>query len=182
MKWVLMIGGALVLLVGLVALVGAMLPRAHHATRKAHYRQTPEAIYGVLAGPPDWRSDVKGFGALPDQNGRKQWWEQDKHGQKVTFELVEDSPPARRAVRIADRGLPFSGTWTFEIASAPDGGALLHGLHVEHRGFPARLGREVRRAGHDRELTYLETAPENRPPGGGFAPGTVAGQLAAFNA
>ena len=80
-----------------------------------------EAIYFTLAGPVDWRSDVKAYGNLPDRDGRKRWWEQDSHGQKVTYELVEDKMPSRRVVRIADQSLPFGGTWTFEIAPAPEG-------------------------------------------------------------
>lgn len=120
MKWALLIVGILAALAGAVALIGAMLPLRHHATRKARFRVAPDALYAVLAGPPDWRTGVKSFGALPDQDGRKRWWEQDSHGQKVTFELAEDAPPRKLAVRIADRGLPFGGTWTFEIA--PDGG------------------------------------------------------------
>jgi hypothetical protein len=123
MKWVILVGGILFLLVALMALGGALLPVKHYATRKARFRQTPEAIYAALAGPPDWRTDVKATGTLPEKNGRKQWWEQDKHGQKITYELVEDSPPRRRAVRIADAGLPFGGTWTFEIAPDAAGGS-----------------------------------------------------------
>jgi hypothetical protein len=121
MKWVGIVLGSLALLVAIVALVGAMLPKAHRASRQAHYRQKPEALYFTLAGPVDWRSDVKAFGNLPDRAGRKQWWEQDTHGQRVTYELVDDKMPSRRVVRIADRGLPFGGTWTFEIAPAAEG-------------------------------------------------------------
>ena len=124
MKWVLMIGGGLVLLAVIVAAIGAMLPVKHHATRKAHFHATPEALYAIVAGPPDWRPDVKAYGELPDENGHKTWWEQDSHGQKVRFELVEDTPPRRRVVRIADRNLPFGGVWTFEIAPAPEGADL----------------------------------------------------------
>ena len=57
MKWVFLIVGGLVVLVALMALIGAMLPRGHRATRQARYRQKPEAIYFTLAGPVDWRSD-----------------------------------------------------------------------------------------------------------------------------
>lgn len=125
MKWVLLIGGGLAAVLGLVALVGAMLPVRHHATRKARYRVSPEALYAVIAGPPDWRTGVKSFGVLEEQGGRKRWWEEDSHRQKVTYELVEDRPPQRLVVRIADRGLPFGGTWTFDITAAPGGGADL---------------------------------------------------------
>ena len=124
MKWVYLIVGGLVVLVALMALVGAMLPRGHRATRQARYRQKPEAIYFTLAGPVDWRSDVKASGNLADRDGRKQWWEQDSHGQKVTYELLEDVMPSRRVTRIADKSLPFGGTWTIEIAPAADGSVV----------------------------------------------------------
>lgn len=125
MKWIILVVGALIFLGCLAALLGAMVPRDHHATRKAHYRARPDVIYALLAGPPDWRTGVKSYGNLPERNGRQQWWEQDTHGQKITYELVEDSPPSRRAVRIADDSLPFGGTWSFDISPAADGGADL---------------------------------------------------------
>ncbi len=124
MKWVYFVVGGLVLLVAIVALVGAALPREHRATRQARYRQKPEALYFTLAGPVDWRSDVKASGNLPDRDGRKQWWEQDSHGQRVTYELVEDKMPSRRVTRIAEKNLPFGGTWTIEISPAPDGSVV----------------------------------------------------------
>ena len=124
MKWILLTLAAIVVLVGLAALVGAMLPLRHHASRKARFRASPEALYAVLAGPPDWRTGVKEFGVLPEEGGRKRWWEQDDHGQKVTYELVEDMPPRRMAVRIAGLGLPFGGTWTFDISPVAGGSEL----------------------------------------------------------
>ena len=124
MNWVGLICVGIAVLIGSAAMIGAMLPRGHRATRQARYRQKPEAIYFTLAGPVDWRSDVKGFGNLPDRDGRKQWWEEDSHGHKVTYELLEDVMPSRRVTRIADSTLPFGGTWTIEIAPAPDGSVV----------------------------------------------------------
>ena len=123
MKWVLWIAGGLVLVAGLIAGIGAILPLGHHATRKARFRVAPNALYAVLAGPPDWRSDLKSFGTLPPKDGRTQWWEESQ-GQRITFELMEDTPPRRRVVRIANTGLPFGGTWTFEIAADGPGAVL----------------------------------------------------------
>jgi hypothetical protein len=119
-KWVLATIGVLGGVVGLMAAIGAMLPRKHHATRSARFQASPQALYAVIAGPPDWRTGVKSFGVLPDKDGRRMWWEEDTHRQKIAFELVEDVPAKRMAVRIADDKLPFGGTWTFEIA--PDSG------------------------------------------------------------
>lgn len=124
MRWVWIIGGALVLLVAVMALVGSILPVKHHATRKARFRTAPEALYATLAGPPDWRPDVKAFGPLPDHDGKKTWWEQDSHGRRVRFELVEETPPRRRVVRLAEPGLPYGGAWTFEITPASEGADL----------------------------------------------------------
>ena len=124
MKWIYVAGGSLLLLIAIVTVIGAMLPRHHRAARQARYRQKPEAIYFTLAGPVDWRSDVKAFGNLPDRDGRKQWWEQDSHGQKVTYELVEDKMPSRRVTRIAEKNLPFGGTWTIDISPSPDGSVV----------------------------------------------------------
>jgi len=120
MKWIWIAVGTVVVVVALAALIGAMLPQSHKATRKARYRQPPEALYAVIAGPPDWRNGVKAHGALPD--GR--WWEQDAHNNKIAFELVEDRPPNRRTVRIAGKSLPFGGTWTFDITPETDGASL----------------------------------------------------------
>ena len=125
MKWILWIAGGLVLLAALAAGAGAMLPLRHHGARKARYRASPGAVYAVLAGPPDWRTGVQSYGELPERDGRKQWWEEDTHGQRVVYELVEDVPPERLVVRIASQGLPFGGAWTFLIAPLSDGGSEL---------------------------------------------------------
>jgi hypothetical protein len=125
MKWVLWIVGGLVLVVGLMAMAGAMLPLRHHASRKARYKAAPAALYGVLARPPDWRSGLKSYGDLPAEAGRRRWWEEDSRGHKMTFEQVETRPSERLVVRIADKGLPFGGAWTFDIAETPDGGSEL---------------------------------------------------------
>ena len=125
MKWVILIVGGLALLVAVMAAVGAMLPRDHHATRKARFHVSPAALYAVLAGPPDWRTGVKSYGELPDQGGKRRWWEEDTHRQKITYELVEAKPPERLVTRIAQPGLPFGGGWTFEIAPLSGGGSEL---------------------------------------------------------
>ncbi len=125
MRWFLLVVAALVVLAGLVALVGAALPLRHHATRKASFHVSPEALYAVIAGPPNWRSGVKRFGAQPTADGRRQWWEEDAHGQKITYEVEEEIAGKRLVVRIADRNLPYGGTWTYDIAPAANGGSEL---------------------------------------------------------
>jgi hypothetical protein len=129
MRWLLWICGTMAALGGAAAALGAMLPVGHRATRRARFRASAGALYAVLAGPPDWRTGVKSFGVLPETDGRRRWWEEDTHGQKITFELAEARPGERLAVRIAQDGLPFGGTWTFDLEPAgvegPAGGTSL---------------------------------------------------------
>src|SRR5262249_57135376 len=78
-----------------------------------------------LAGTADSRAGVKRFGVRPEVAGRREWWEEETHRQKITFEEVEARPGAGLVARIADRTLPFGGTWTFDITPDPDGGSEL---------------------------------------------------------
>src|ERR1019366_7021715 len=96
-----------------------------------------------LAGPADWRSDVQASGSLPDRDGRKRWWEQDSHGHKITYELVEDKMPWRRVTRMAEKNLPFGGTWTIDISPTPEGSVV----RITEDGRPHRhpRSRQVRR-------------------------------------
>jgi hypothetical protein len=123
MKWVLI---AVVILIGIVALVaaiGAMLPRAHVASRSSRFRQPPQAVWEAITGPPDWRPDVSAFERLAPREGHRAWKETDKHGQAIAYESVEEVPPSRLVTRIASTNLPFGGSWTHEIA--PDAGGCV---------------------------------------------------------
>jgi hypothetical protein len=127
MKWIGIVILVLVVLVGIVVGIGAMLPKSHSATRAAHFRQPPDAIWQALTTPeefPSWRTNVKRVERLADQNGHATWREVDSHGQAIPLEIVEWTPPSRLVTRIADPQLPFGGTWTFEIQTS-DGGSTL---------------------------------------------------------
>ena len=121
MKWAGIIVAALVLLIALVAFVGASLPKSHKASRRAMFHRPPEEVYQAISGGQEWRSDVKRVEPVEAEGGRARWREYNARGERVTFELIEDSPPNRRSVRIADKDLPFGGTWTFEISPQAGG-------------------------------------------------------------
>ena len=121
MKWVLIAAGVLVAIVAAVAVIGAMLPKSHLASRSARFRQPPQAIWDVIIGPPDWRPDIRSYEKLASREGRPTWKEIDQRGQAITYQSVEESPPHRLVTRIADPKLPFGGTWTHEITPDPNG-------------------------------------------------------------
>lgn len=125
MKWILIPVVVLAALVLLMALIGLTLPAGHAASRRARFRQSPQAIFEAISGPGEWRSDIARSEPDGNKNGRPRWKEYSKRGDAVTYELVESTPPLRRVTRIADENLPYTGGWTFEIAPVAGGSALV---------------------------------------------------------
>ena len=123
MRWIVYIIGALAAIAALVAIIGAMLPKAHTASRTARIALPPDKLYALLsdvARYPAWRSDVKSLERLPDRDGRPAWVE-DITGTKIAMCFERMEPPSLLIARIADPTLPFGGTWTYRIAPAPGG-------------------------------------------------------------
>ena len=124
MKWVLFSLLVIAALAVIVTSIGALLPKAHVATRTARLNHTPEAAWSLIAGDQSWRPSVRKYELLPQRHGVKVWNEVDKHGQTIMFETVESKPPARLVNRIASPNLPFGGTWTYEISPVESGCAV----------------------------------------------------------
>ena len=126
MKW-LMIGGMVVAgLIGLVVLVGALLPRSHVAVVGRDYRADRETVWKSITnveGFAGWRPGLETVERLPSENGKERWREKSKHD-AMTIEVTEAVPPERLATRISDEGLPFGGTWTYELVPTSAGTRL----------------------------------------------------------
>jgi uncharacterized protein YndB with AHSA1/START domain len=117
---------ALLGLVALMALIGALLPKAHVARRRVPLHRSPEQVWALISDIDlyaSWRPDLKRVVRLPEVEGRPCWREETRRG-AITFERIDASPPARLVTRIADRTLPFGGTWTYAVDAAPDGSTL----------------------------------------------------------
>jgi len=108
MKWLWIVLGSLAAIVALIAITGAMLPVSHVAARRARFRQTPAAVWSAIS-----------------RDGQKTFREDD-----VNYEVLDAVPERRLVTRIADRNLPYGGTWTYEIEAAPGGSDL----HITERG------------------------------------------------
>jgi uncharacterized protein YndB with AHSA1/START domain len=127
MKYALIVLATIVALVLIVVVVGALLPKQHHATRAARFQQPPEAIWTAMTNYqdfPSWRSNVKSVEAIPSTNNLPAWREIDSHGGSLPMQTIESNAPSRLVTEIADPNLPFGGTWTTEITRI-DGGSLV---------------------------------------------------------
>ncbi len=124
MKWLFAVLIILILPILIVVIVGAILPKAHTASRSLALQQWPDAVYALISGPPTWRSNVRSYEPVGKMDGHPTWREVDQHNHGITYEELEATPPTRRVTRIADKNLPFGGTWTYEIQPTAGGCVL----------------------------------------------------------
>jgi uncharacterized protein YndB with AHSA1/START domain len=116
----------LVLLVVVVVAVGYMLPQDHRASRERDFAVAPNRVFGAIATPsefPKWRGDVKRVEMLPDEGGRPRFREEGSNGD-IVYQVEERVPDRRLVTRIADRSLPFGGSWTYELTPTVTGTSL----------------------------------------------------------
>jgi hypothetical protein len=123
MKLLLIVVALLLGFVILIIAVGAMIPKHHTASRTAVLRATPEQIFALISGPQDWRTDLKEYKFF-DQNGHSMVRETDKHGQTINYEIVQSQPSTLLKRTIADKNVPFGGSWTWNIRRQDDGSAV----------------------------------------------------------
>jgi uncharacterized protein YndB with AHSA1/START domain len=128
MKWVGIAVATVALLVIAMAVIGAMLPRDHVASRSATFKRSAAELYALIAEvqrAPEWRTGLKRVDLQPPgEGGRVRYVEVSRHG-SVAMEIVQSVPGQRVVTRIADESLPFGGGWTFELQPATRGGTRL---------------------------------------------------------
>jgi len=131
--WTLAALGAIVGLVLLLLLVGMFLPRDHTARATIELAASPERVWAVVsdfAGAARWRPDLESVRLDTASGGPIRFVETSDEGE-IPFEVVSQDPPRRQIVRVIDDGLPFGGTWTWELV--PLGGGT--GLTLTEDGF-----------------------------------------------
>ena len=123
MKVLLIIAGAVVALLALVLVIGAMLPSKHVASREIAVRKAPGEVYAVIrdfAAAPSWRTDLKAIEMLEPVDGRPRYREKSSNG-IITYEVDEELPSEKLVTRIVDRDLGYFGSWTYDLLPADSG-------------------------------------------------------------
>jgi uncharacterized protein YndB with AHSA1/START domain len=108
-----------------VCVVGWSLPKGHVATAEVRLRQTPEAVWAVVADQeawPAWNPAIRSVSRLADRDGRPGFVMDTRQG-KLPSRVAESVPP-RRLKTVIEPGLPFGGSWTWEITPAAGGCAV----------------------------------------------------------
>ena len=118
--------GGLVLLVGVMALIGSMLPKSHVASRSILLHKSPHEVYAVvrdIGSAPKWRSDLKLVELEQTQGGPVYFREVGSNG-TVNYELTDDVPDQRVVTKIRDTDLGYAGQWTYTFAAEDSGTRL----------------------------------------------------------
>lgn len=115
--------GSLAALIAFVAVIGALLPVKHHVTREATFKISPDRLFALISTPsdfPKWRTGLKGVEMLPTGGGPPKWTETSSDG-TITFAVTQSVPGVQLVTTIADKSLPFGGSWTYVLAPAGAG-------------------------------------------------------------
>jgi hypothetical protein len=114
-------GGVIALIIGAVITIGLLLPVGHVASGQATLSAAPVQVFAVITDVgryASWRSDVKSVDIV--SRAPLRWVEHGRNG-NITFEQLEADSPHRIVGKIADAGLPFGGTWTYDLAPSGTG-------------------------------------------------------------
>ncbi|HYK12031.1 MAG TPA: SRPBCC family protein [Gemmatimonadales bacterium] len=120
MRIALIVIGVVVGLVAIVALIGALLPVKHQVTREATFKISPDKLFALISSPmdfPRWRTGVKSVEMLPSGGGLPKWTEVSSDG-TITYAVTQSVAGVQLVTTIADRSLPFGGSWTYVLAPA----------------------------------------------------------------
>jgi carbon monoxide dehydrogenase subunit G len=119
MKWLLIVVVTLAALVVAVTVAGLALPQNHVAVRSAHLSVAPDKVWSIVTDPekyPAWRSDVSSVEMLSGPDGGKiSWREVSPKGNKLAYEATIVEAPTHFVTVIADKGIPFGGSWDYRI-------------------------------------------------------------------
>jgi uncharacterized protein YndB with AHSA1/START domain len=103
-----------------------MLPRDHVARMSIELEAPPERVWALVsdvAATARWRPDVREVEMQQPVNGRVRFVEKTSE-RPLPFEIVSQGAPTRQVIRVVDDGLPFGGTWTWELTPARGGTRL----------------------------------------------------------
>jgi hypothetical protein len=125
MRWLLKGAAGAAVLVAALYLFGLSRPDTHVARTRAHYATAPEVLWAALSEVerwPEWNPEVRSVERLPDRNGHPVMNVVGSWGAAAT-KLTVVEPPARLRTEM-DAG-DFSGSWSYELERAMDGGTVL---------------------------------------------------------
>lgn len=122
MRIVLIVLGILAALIAAVLVIGMALPQNHTASRTARLSASPDTIWPLITDftrYPEWRKDVTSVERVESRGAPS--WRELSGGDRMTYEAVVWEAPSHLVTHIADKGLPFGGSWDYRLIPAGAG-------------------------------------------------------------
>jgi uncharacterized protein YndB with AHSA1/START domain len=117
LKWSLYFVAALAALVTIVLAIGWSLPVAHTASSTRVVPAAPDRVFAIVsdfARYPEWRTGVSRVEVTGAPGAGQVIQESADYGD-MPYRVDAWEPPSRLVTRITGTGMPFGGTWTYEI-------------------------------------------------------------------
>ncbi|HEU0209099.1 MAG TPA: SRPBCC family protein [Candidatus Udaeobacter sp.] len=124
MKWILRILSFVILVAVLLLVAGFALPEHTTHTRTITLKQPPEKVFAVLSDVPNlpkWNRNMANAEILAPRDGKETARESFKDGMSMIVVTTESSPPSHLVRTITEGDAPFTGSWSYAIATIPDG-------------------------------------------------------------
>lgn len=161
MRFLLLIGLAVLVVVGLAYGYGSSLPREHQVASRVTLAQPTETVWAVVRNPAalvgTWPKLTRAQ-RVADAGGRE-IWEEEVDGFAMRIAISETRPPVRLVTTIqADDDADFGGRWTYQLAAVQGGTELtiteagwirsplyrvmgrMFGLHASIEGYLKAIG------------------------------------------
>jgi uncharacterized protein YndB with AHSA1/START domain len=104
-----------------------LLPQHHTASRTAQLSQPPERVWATITDVidfPKWRKDVAKVELIASSDSQHVWRETSAHESGITYSAEIWDPPKHLVTRIADKDLPFGGSWDYSIIPSGSGSTI----------------------------------------------------------
>jgi hypothetical protein len=115
---------------------GVTLPVNHSTTVTGTVNAAPAMVFAKLAdvaNGPSFRPEVKSVKVLDATPGHERWIEDLGRRQTMSFQVVKNTPPTRRDVKLVDPKAAYGGAWVYELTPGPTPGTTT--LTITEIGF-----------------------------------------------
>jgi len=117
--------GAVLGMAAMVLVIGLFVPRVHEDRKVKELPVKPEEAWAKLTDFPhfpDWQPWMANVEKLSGEEGLGTVWRhKEKSGDHLDLEVTTWEPNRKLVTTIADKNLPFSGSWTTEIEPTETG-------------------------------------------------------------
>ena len=124
MKILVGIVGLLLALFGAAYVFGLTIPASQKHTRTITLKQSPEAVFAVVAdvqNMPKWHHGLEKVEPLPPIDGKEATRQTFKGNLQMTIVTTESRPPNHLVRSMGDVDGPFVGLWIYAITPAEQG-------------------------------------------------------------